>query len=230
MITVRSADSRGTTKLDWLDSRHSFSFAEYYDPVHMGFGPLRVINEDVVAPGQGFGPHPHKDMEIITYVLEGALEHRDSMGHGQVINAGEVQRMTAGKGVVHSEFNHSTTDPVHFLQIWITPSQKSLPPGYEQKPLEFATNEWCEVAGSGDGAALQVHQDLRLLAARVSAGKSLAYKTEHGSAWVQVVRGMVNVNGRTLGHGDGASITEGENIALAAVSDAEVLLFDLRPN
>ena len=206
MITVRSSAERGESKLNWLDSKHTFSFADYYDPSHMHFGPLRVINEDFIAPGGGFGSHPHRDMEIITYVVAGALEHRDSMGHGEVINAGEVQRMSAGTGVIHSEFNHSKSTPVHLLQIWIMPEQKGITPGYEQQMLDMKPNEWVCVAGKNNGAALKIHQDVELLAARISADEKLEYVPQRGGCWLQIVRGSVQVNGQTLKQGDRKSV------------------------
>jgi redox-sensitive bicupin YhaK (pirin superfamily) len=193
----------------------------------MGFGPLRVINEDIVAPAQGFGSHPHRDMEIITYVLEGELEHRDSMGHGEVIHAGEVQRMTAGTGVVHSEFNHSKKTPVHLLQIWIVPDERSLAPGYEQKLLTMPPNEWVTVAGKNGEGALKIHQDVLLMAAKISANQTLEYAPKHGNAWVQVARGSVKVDDHALTQGDGAEIRNQNKIQFTAAEDSEVLLFDL---
>lgn len=227
MITVRPASDRGTTKLDWLDSKHTFSFGDYYHHDYMGFGSLRVINEDIVAPGKGFGSHPHKDMEIITYVLEGALEHRNSLGNGQVITAGEVQRMSAGTGVVHSEFNHSSNTPVHFLQIWIVPDERSLKPEYEQKLLDMHPDKWCVVADKDCAGALKINQDVLLLAAQISAHQKLTHTPKRGGIWLHVVRGSVEINGQTLTQGDGASIRNEQQIEFNAIVDSEILVFDL---
>jgi quercetin 2,3-dioxygenase len=227
LITIRPASNRGTTVLDWLNSKHTFSFADYYDANYMSFGPLRVINEDIVAPGQGFGSHSHRDMEIITYVLDGAVAHRDSLGTEQTIKAGEVQRMSAGTGIVHSEFNSSENTPVHFLQIWVLPEKSGLPPGYEQTPLNLRPNEWSVVADVNGSGALKIHQDIQLLAAGISADKKLVYALKRNSAWIQVVRGLLHVDGQKLMTGDGAAVTDQREIELAATSDAEVLLFDL---
>jgi quercetin 2,3-dioxygenase len=185
MMQVIDSNTRGATKLNWLDSKHTFSFGEYYNPGMMGFGPLRVINEDVVEPGQGFGSHPHRDMEIITYVCEGALQHRDSMGAGEVIGAGEVQHMSAGSGVIHSEFNASENAPVHFYQIWIVPAQKGIKPSYSQKKVEWKNNEWTVLAGpESTNGAMKINQDVELLAARVTEGSTLQYTPKRGSAWL----------------------------------------------
>jgi redox-sensitive bicupin YhaK (pirin superfamily) len=232
MLTVRKASDRGTSKIDWLDSHHTFSFADYHDPRHMGFGRLRVINEDRVAPGRGFGRHPHRDMEILSYVLEGALEHGDSMGNGSTIRPGDVQRMSAGTGVVHSERNASPSEPVHFLQIWIEPDRRGLPPSYEQKRFgdDLAPNALRLIASpeGGDGA-VTIHQDARLYAARLAPGArvpvALAPKRR---AWVQVARGAVTVNGQALAAGDGAAAENEARLEIAAgEAPAEVLVFDL---
>lgn len=228
MISKRPAEQRGKTSLDWLDSKHSFSFGDYYDEKYMNFGPLRVINEDIVSPGAGFGLHPHRDMEIITYVLDGALEHRDSLGTGTVINRGDVQRMSAGTGVVHSEFNHSKTDPVHFMQIWIMPERRSIPAEYEQKKLELKMNEWSAVANrDGECGALKIHRDLELSAASIQAGEKLNYVVKNGAAWVQVLRGSLSVANSSVAAGDGLAIVNEEIVELIAITDSEVLLFDL---
>jgi len=210
MLTVRKAEARGITKLDWLDSRHTFSFADYYDPQHTGFHELRVINEDRVQPGQGFAPHSHRDMEIITYVVEGALEHKDSLGNGSIIRPGEVQRMSAGRGIMHSEFNPSRTEPVDFLQIWILPEQLGLNPSYEQKTIDLsaARGQFRLIAsGHSAQAAVNVHQDAEMSVAVLEKGQKLLHRLGSGrSAWVQLVRGEVALNGLTLLAGDGAAI------------------------
>ena len=233
MLTLRPAHERGHADHGWLDTYHTFSFDTYLDPRFMGFRSLRVINEDRVAGGQGFGAHPHRDMEIITYVLEGALEHKDSMGnHGQV-RPGEVQRMSAGTGVRHSEFNPSPTEPVHLLQIWITPERNGLEPSYEQKTLDPASlrNKLAVVASpQAENGAVKIHQDARLLASRLDEGRSVELDHDAGRyAWVQVARGSVEVNGTKLEQGDGAAVLDEEKIAIrgADKNGAEVLIFDL---
>src|SRR5436190_521504 len=199
MIGVRLAEDRGRTAIDWLDSRHSFSFNDYYDPRHMGFRSLRVINDDRVAPAAGFGAHPHRDMEIITYVLSGALEHRDSLGSGEVLRPGEVQRMTAGTGIRHSEFNPSETEPVHLLQIWLLPERTGLTPGYEQKayPEAERRGRWRLVASpDGRDGSVTVHQDAAMSVTILDAGQTVMYELARGRhAWVQVARGAVTLNG-----------------------------------
>jgi redox-sensitive bicupin YhaK (pirin superfamily) len=230
MITVRPANERGHAEHGWLDSRHTFSFADYYDPRQMGFRTLRVINEDRVQPESGFGTHPHRDMEIISYVLEGELGHKDSMGTGSVIRPGEVQRMSAGTGVLHSEWNHSKTQPVHFLQIWIVPEQRGLQPGYEQKSFGDETNNRLRLVASRDGrdGSVTVHQDAELYVARLDAGKEVARELRAGRhAWVQVTRGAVELNGTKLAQGDGASVSDETRLTLRAAAPAEVLVFDL---
>ena len=231
MITIRSAQDRGIANFGWLDSRHTFSFGNYYDPKQMGFADLRVINEDKVAPGQGFGTHEHRDMEIISYVLEGALEHKDSIGTGSVIRPGDVQRMSAGTGIQHSEFNASTTKPVHFLQIWILPEQKGIQPGYEQKTFsEVEKRGILRLVGSRDGRAgsITIHQDVNLYATALRESETVSHLAEGRVAWLQVVRGAVQVNDQMLTAGDGAAITQEAQITLQGVSnDCEVLLFDM---
>ena len=231
MIIVRDRNMRGTTQVGWLDSRHTFSFGEYRDPNHMGFRSLRVINEDRVIPGAGFPTHSHRDMEILTYVLSGALAHQDSLGTGSVIRPGEVQRMSAGTGISHSEFNHSRTEPVHFLQIWILPARPGQPPGYEQKqfPAEARRGRLLLIADpAGTDGAVTVHQDVRLYAADLEAGQSLSYAPPAGRhTWLQVARGLVELNGDELRAGDGAAISNEPQIELASSAGAEVLLFDL---
>ncbi|HLK10757.1 MAG TPA: pirin family protein [Candidatus Binatia bacterium] len=228
MITVRPADARGRTRLEWLDSRHTFSFGDYHDAGHMGFRALRVINEDRVAPGGGFATHPHRDMEIVTWVLAGALEHRDSLGHGSIIRPGEVQRMTAGTGIAHSEFNPSATEPVHFLQIWILPEAHGLPPSYEQRALPPHTGLRLVAARDGRDGAVTIHQDADLHVAVLRGGDAATHRLAPGRhAWVQVARGGVTVGGVALHAGDGAAVRDADAVAIAAEQPAEVLLFDL---
>jgi len=231
-VTRRSAD-RGLADFGWLKSRHTFSFGDYHDPAHMGFGPLRVINEDRVAPGEGFGKHPHRDMEILSWVLEGTLEHKDSLGTGAKIQPGELQRMTAGTGVTHSEFNGSQNDPVHFLQIWVIPARTGLTPGYEQRsfPSQELSNQWRLLAsGTPRSGAITIHQDVELYAARVGAGQRLAHMTSPGrKLWLQVARGSVETDGDVLRAGDGAAWGNATSIHINAQKDAELLLFDMTP-
>ena len=231
MLLVRRADDRGRANLGWLDSRHTFSFADYHDPRFMGYGPLRVINEDRVQPSQGFGAHGHRDMEIISYVFSGALAHRDSMGNGSVIRRGDVQRMTAGTGVQHSEFNHSVTELVHFFQIWIFPDRRGLAPGYEEKHFgDDAKRGQLKLVASRDGrdGSVVIHQDADLYSALLAAGEGATHSTERTrKGWVQVASGAVTVNGETLAAGDGAAIAYEEAIAMRASADSEVLLFDM---
>ena len=232
MINVRRAKERGTANFGWLDSRHTFSFGDYYDPKHMGFGPLRVINEDRVSPGKGFGTHGHRDMEIISYVLEGALEHKDSIGTGSVIRPGDVQVMSAGTGIQHSEFNHSKTEPVHFLQIWVVPDREGIAPRYEQKTFSDADKRSrLRVVGSSDGrdGSVIIHQDVELFAAILNAGEQVTLPLSTGrKAWLQVVRGAVAMNDRDLHAGDGAAMKgEPALIVTAKVEGTEILVFDL---
>lgn len=231
MLTLRRSADRGYFDHGWLQTFHTFSFGDYYDPDHTQFGALRVMNEDTVAPGQGFGMHGHSDMEIVTYVLEGALQHRDSLGNGEVLRPGEFQRMTAGSGVRHSEFNPSATEPVHLYQIWLLPDARGLTPEYEQKPFpeEGRRGKWQQVA-SKDGAdgSLRIHQDARLFLATLDPGQSLNYTLAEGrSAWLQTLRGDVVLNGTRLTAGDGAALREEPSLAVSADKKAEVLLFDL---
>jgi quercetin 2,3-dioxygenase len=232
VLEIRKAADRGTANLGWLVSRHTFSFADYYDPGHMGFGPLRVINEDRVAPGQGFGTHGHRDMEIISYVLEGALEHKDSIGTGSVIRPGEVQIMSAGTGIRHSEFNHSKTEPVHFLQIWIEPDREGIAPRYDQKrfPDEEKRGR-LHLVGSSDGrdGSIVIHQDVQLFAALLNSGEQAAHALAPGrKAWLQVVRGAVQINGHELNAGDGVAVEGEAALALTARTNRdEILVFDL---
>ena len=231
MITKRPAAERGATRTDWLDSRHTFSFNRYYDPRYAGFGDLLVINEDTVAPGGGFGTHGHRDMEIISYVVTGALEHRDSIGTASVIRPGEVQRMSAGTGVRHSEFNHSKDEPVHFLQIWITPDREGLAPGYEQR--EFAEDERrgrlkLVASRGGRDSSVTIHQDAEVYAATLAEGEEVSYEPRAGRrAWVQVIKGALELNGVELRAGDGAAVSDEQRLTLRASEPSELLLFDL---
>ncbi len=231
MMTIRHRDERGIAKMGWLNSAHTFSFGHYHDPEHMGFRALRVINEDRVIPGAGFPTHGHRDMEIISYVLEGALEHKDSTGTAAVIKPGEVQRMSAGTGVRHSEYNASKTDAVHFLQIWIIPEKEGLPAGYEQRAFPEAEKRGkLRLVASRDGrdGSVTVHQDVDLYASLLSEGDKVGFELKPGrNAWIQVARGQVKVNGALLKEGDGASLTQESKIALEGETDSEVLLFDL---
>jgi quercetin 2,3-dioxygenase len=231
MLAIRRADERGRTHLDWLDSRHTFSFGDYHDPGVMGFSVLRVLNDDRVRPGAGFPRHPHRDMEIVSYVLDGAIQHQDSLGTGSVIRPGEVQRMTAGTGVLHSEYNPSKQDALHFLQIWILPERRGLPPSYEQKSFpEEALKDQLRLVASRDGrdGSVTVHQDVRLFAGRLGAGgKVSAGLDPERLAWLQVARGAVTANGQALGEGDGAAIDREAALELRSEQGAEVLLFDL---
>jgi quercetin 2,3-dioxygenase len=239
MLRVRRGRERGATELGWLDSRHTFSFGDYYDPANMGFRSLRVINEDRVAPRGGFPTHPHRDMEILTYVISGGLQHRDSMGNGSIIRPGEIQRMSAGTGIHHSEVNPSRSDPVHFLQIWIVPDRRGLTPGYEQKSFvdEQRRGRLLLVAAregrEGRDDAITIHQDASLYASRLEAGASVRHELAPGRhAWLQVVKGGLEVGGQELEAGDGAAIEAAPSgaatpIAISAHEEAELLLFDL---
>ncbi len=231
MIVIRDRDRRGRTQTGWLDSRHTFSFGDYRDPNHAGFRSLRVINDDRVIPGAGFPAHGHRDMEIVTYVLAGAIEHRDSLGTGSVIRPGEVQRMSAGTGIEHSEYNASGTEPLHFLQIWLLPDTTGLAPGYEQKAYaaEERRNRFRVIANrSGADGAVTVHQDARLLAATLDAEAGLTVPLPADRyAWLQVARGTVELEGDELREGDGAAISGEAAIRLATATGAELLLFDL---
>ena len=231
MMDLIRSESRGSADHGWLQSKHTFSFASYYDPARIHFGALRVINEDHIAPGQGFGTHPHNDMEIITYIVSGAVAHKDSMGNGTVIRAGEVQRMTAGTGVLHSEFNHSDKEDLHLLQIWIIPSEKGLEPGYEQTlfPREEKLNR-LRLVGSSDGrdGSLTIHQDVDLYASVLEAGQHVALENVGDRrVFVQVVSGEIDVNGEALAAGDGLQIRNETSVTATARSESEFLLFNL---
>jgi redox-sensitive bicupin YhaK (pirin superfamily) len=232
MITIRRASERGHANFGWLDSWHTFSFGSYYDPRHMGFSDLRVINEDRVLGGEGFPSHSHRDMEIVSYVLEGALQHKDSRGSGGVIRYGDVQRMSAGRGVTHSEMNGSPAEKVHFLQIWLLPERGGLPPSYEEK--HFTPDDKrgrLRLIASHDGAdgSLTIHQDARLYASILDKGQEVTHAFGRGrQGWLQVARGRVRVNGQELAAGDGASLTEEASATLVGVEPSEILLFDLQ--
>lgn len=231
MLEHLPASQRGSTRIDWLNSRHSFSFGGYHNPERMGFRNLRVINDDIVSPGAGFGAHPHRDMEIISYVVEGQLAHRDSMGNGSTIGPGEVQRMSAGTGVRHSEFNGSDTQPVRFLQIWLPPSEPGLNPSYEQRKfdLDAAPNTFHLIVSPGaEGDALTIHQDVRIFAARIDEGASAEIDLPEGRyGWVQVVRGTLKVNDQPLAEGDGLAAFQEPKLSFKATEESEVLFFDL---
>jgi hypothetical protein len=231
MLAIRKADDRGHANHGWLDSHHTFSFGSYYDPRHMGVSNLRVINDDTVTPGAGFGSHGHSDMEIISYVLEGALEHKDSMGNGSVIRPGDVQRMSAGTGVTHSEYNHSKSEPVHFLQIWLQPNAMGLEPSYDQRhfPLEERRGRWVLlVSPDGRDESIATHQDALMYATLLEAGEQVEHSLAPGHrAWVHVARGEASVNGIALVGGDGARIEDEELITIEGRGATEVLLFDL---
>jgi len=228
MLTIRRGEERGRTLLDWLDSRHTFSFGDYYEEGHMGFRTLRVINEDRVGPGGGFPTHPHRDMEILTFVLDGALAHRDSLGHYVVTRAGELQRMTAGTGVTHSEFNHSQESPVHFLQIWIQPERKGLAPGYEQRALGRRKGFGLAVSRDGREGSLQLHQDAEVYVAELAADESATFGIrDKRHVWLQVARGEAEANGNRLTAGDGLSASGEERIVVRGLASATLLLFDL---
>ncbi|MCB9766218.1 MAG: pirin family protein [Alphaproteobacteria bacterium] len=232
MIELRKASQRGRTRIDWLDSAHTFSFGGYHDRRHMGFHSLRVINDDRVAPGGGFAPHGHRDMEIISYVVEGALEHRDSLGNGSVIRPGDVQIMHAGTGIRHSEYNPSPEARVRFLQIWIPPRQGGLAPGYEQRHFDDASLQGAlRLVASPDGAegSVTIHQDARLYAGRLSAEDRVEHRVPEGrAAWVQVVSGRLTVNGTPLSEGDGLGADAGTALDIRGGEGSELLLFDLK--
>jgi redox-sensitive bicupin YhaK (pirin superfamily) len=231
MLTLRKSHQRGHTRLDWLDSRHTFSFGDYHDPHHQGVSHLRVLNEDRVAPGSGFATHAHRDMEIISYVLEGELAHRDSLGNGSVIHPGEVQRMSAGSGIRHSEYNASASEPVHFLQIWITPAQRDLPPSYEQRGFAPAEQRGrLRLVASPDDRAgsVTVHQDACLYLTRLAAGETVSHPLADGrTGYVHLARGRATVNGVWLETGDGVTVSGDPELSLSTNGSAELLLFDL---
>ena len=231
MLTIRKSEDRGHAKSDWLDTRYSFSFAGYHDPAHMHFGALRVMNEDVIAPGGGFAAHPHRDMEIVTYIISGALAHKDSLGNGSIIRPGEIQRMSAGSGIVHSEFNPSESEPTHSLQIWILPGRHGIAPSYEQKTITPAsvTNRFARIAAPDPGEnEVRLVQDAQIWAAKLDAGSMAGHTLAPGRrAWLQVARGDVELGGEILGQGDAAAVSGETAIAVRARAAAELLLFDL---
>ena len=232
MLTVRKAEDRGASRIGWLDSHHTFSFSDYYDPEHMGFRALRVINDDTVAPGAGFGKHPHRDMEIVTYVLDGALEHADSLGTGSVIRPGDVQKMSAGTGIFHSEFNHSKTEPVHFLQIWILPDRAGVQPGYQQLnfPREAKLGKLLLVASNEQREdIIHIQQDAKMYVTVLeSSDQKVTHALEAGRhAWIHVATGSAVVNGKVLKAGDGAAVTDESQIEISGSPQGEVILFDL---
>jgi redox-sensitive bicupin YhaK (pirin superfamily) len=231
MMQIRHAEERGRTAIGWLDSRHSFSFGDYYEAEHEGFRSLRVLNDDVVAPGQGFGMHPHRDMEIVTVVLSGALQHKDSLGSGSVIRPGDVQRMSAGTGILHSEWNASQTEPVHFLQIWLLPERRGIKPGYQETRLAEADKRnrlRLIAARDGRDGSVAINQDADIYATHLIDGGTVRHELRRGRhAWVQVALGDVTVNGHTLQRGDGLAVSDETTLELTAPQDAEVLVFDL---
>lgn len=229
MITIRKSKDRGTAEHDWLQTKHSFSFANYYDPTHMGFRSLRVINEDVIAGGGGFPPHPHENMEIITYIISGELEHKDSMGTGSVIKAGEVQYMSAGTGVVHSEFNHSAHRPLHLLQIWLLPNEFGAGPRYDQQTIKPADikNQLGLIASGGEGG-INVRQDMKLYACKLTTDQTVDYRLEVGRAlWLQLISGKLLVGGQSANAGDGVRVEREDSLRINAIKDAHFILFDL---
>lgn len=230
-MIIRKANDRGVANFDWLKSRHTFSFGHYYDPEHMGFGPLRVINDDRVVAGQGFPPHGHIDMEIISYVLDGALAHKDSLGTGSIIRPGEVQRMSAGTGIRHSEYNHSSVEPLRFLQIWIEPAKRGIDPGYEQKvfPPELRRGQWqLMVSPHQKDAVITINQDIYLLGLLLDGIQKQEYTLANDRcAWLHLARGEVVLNGEHLEEGDGVAIDGGSRLSLSKGRDAEILLFDM---
>lgn len=231
MISVRKANDRGHADHGWLNSYHTFSFASYHDPAHMGFRALRVMNEDRVAAGQGFGTHPHADMEIVSYVLEGALAHKDSMGNGETLTPGEFQRISAGTGVTHSEFNPLGDEPTHFYQIWLLPKTKGIAPSYEQKRFDdLELKNTLRVVASPDGrdGSLSIHQDAEIFLSKLDIGKSVVVSLDADRhAWLQVLRGSVTLNGETMDESDGAAMSEEGRLLITASTDAEIMLFDL---
>jgi quercetin 2,3-dioxygenase len=231
MISFRDREARGRTRTGWLDSKHSFSFGDYRDPAQLGFRALRVINEDRVIPGAGFPRHGHRDMDIISYVLEGSLQHKDSIGNGTVIKPGEIQRMSAGTGIEHSEFNPSQTEPVHFLQIWIIPEKRGIAPSHEQKPVPLAERRGklrLVAAPDAPDGAVTLHQDARVYVANLAAGERVAHDIAPGrGVWIQVARGIIGLNGTEMREGDGAALEDEKSAAIDAETDSEILLFDL---
>jgi len=230
MFKLRKSKERGYTQLNWLESWHTFSFDSYYDPEYEHFASLRVINEDTVAPKAGFGTHPHQDMEILTYVLQGVLEHKDSLGNGSIIRTGELQRMSAGTGIFHSEYNHSQDNPVHLLQIWIIPNRHGLIPGYEQKQFDIKYGAGWKLIASEQGSegSLKIHQDAFVYATKLESGENLAYNVDRQRAvWLQIAEGNLLVNDNQMSAGDGAAISELKSVELVSSASSHILLFDL---
>lgn len=226
MFELRKSQERGHTELSWLESYHTFSFDQYYDAQHMGFGPLKVINEDTIAPGMGFGSHPHRDMEIITYIISGQLEHKDSLGTGTIIEAGEIQKMSAGQGIIHSSFNASSNEPVHLLQIWIQPESKGLQPTYEQEKIKDELNQFTLIGGPSNESPLHINQNVRLYRLHATAGQTNSFRAQPGaSIWVQIVQGECLVNGLQAIAGDGIALDKLE-IEMNALLPTELLLFE----
>jgi VCBS repeat-containing protein len=230
LITIRKSDDRGFSDHDWLKSFHTFSFADYQDSNHMGFGNIRVINQDKVFPGKGFGTHSHRDMEIISYVIDGELEHKDSLGNGSVIKPGEIQKMSAGTGISHSEFNPSKTNLLHFLQIWIIPAEKNLEPSYEQNTIPVNNTDQLILIGSNkkNNDVVYIHQDVELFAAYMKKNSHISYQLQNNrSAWIQLIKGDIQVNSISIHAGDGVAINEENSVEITAQGDVELLLFDL---
>jgi quercetin 2,3-dioxygenase len=227
MITIRKSQDRGHFDHGWLKTYHTFSFADYHDPQHMGYRNLRVINDDVVAPGQGFGMHPHRNMEIITYILEGELAHKDSAGNAETIRPGEIQRMSAGRGILHSEFNPSRETPVHLLQIWIEPNVRGIEPEYEQRPLPAGGGLVLAASPDGEGGSMKINADARVYAGKLDAGQTGAVELKLGHGWIHIARGRVRVGNVELGAGDGAALDGQSRIEITADEASEVLAFDL---
>ena len=231
-VTILRANERGETNLGWLKSRHAFSFGDYYDPAHMGFRTLRVINEDLVGPGKGFDTHPHNDMEIFSYVLEGTLEHKDSMGHGRQLQPGQIQLMSAGRGIRHSEFNPSRNEPLHFLQIWIEPCEHGLAPSYTEwhpKPEHTVASKVLVISSNGRDGSASIHQDADIYRIRLKPGQTVTHQLGRGhGAWLQIAAGALELNGIALATGDGAGIEEAGPFSMTATAPTEALLFDLQ--
>jgi redox-sensitive bicupin YhaK (pirin superfamily) len=231
MFITRRSEDRGPTNAGWLNSMHTFSFGHYYDPSHMGFGPLRVINEDKVKAGAGFGTHPHNNMEIVSYVLEGALEHKDSMGNGSIIKPGDIQRMSAGSGITHSEYNHSSTEPVHFLQIWFMPDQWNIKPSYEQKSFaDIDKQGQLKLVMSQDGreGSVSINQDIDMRVGLLDGDDSVVFETaDNRTQWIQIAKGDVEVNGQKLSQGDGVGFKNEANLHFGNAKNAEVIMFDM---
>jgi len=228
MITIRKSEDRGNSKLDWLNSYHTFSFSDYYDPQWVEFGCLRVINEDIIQPSSGFGMHSHRDMEIITYVVDGALSHKDSMENGSIIRPGEIQRMSAGTGIKHSEFNASETEELHLLQIWITPEKTGMPPSYEQKPILFAPNQLVLI-GTPDKTdnAVTIHQNVNLYRGHFTEGNKLTIQLHKRQCWLQLIQGSIQINEQQIGQGDGVAISGEDQGSILCIENAEFLFFEM---